>query len=115
MQVTVTDPRKTAPGRSAIFAELAALTATWDQHTLIPDAEKNRALALGKQLNEIGGRSLMQDAYYHAKARNRCASVLQYYWHGIGEWLSWSGESLTKDQAIAYIRDYGAPASKVAP
>jgi len=80
MHVTVTDPRKTAPGRSAIFAEIAALTATWDQHTLIPDAEKNRALALGKQLNN-----------------------------------DWSGESLTKDQAIAYIRDYGAPASKVAP
>lgn len=75
------------PLRDALFVQLAAITASWDQHTLVPDAEKNRAVEIGKALNDAGGFALMQDTYYHAKARNRYAAVLQAYWNGIGDWL----------------------------
>lgn len=70
----------------ALFKELVALSAEWNEHDLVPEAQKAQCRAIGQQLNTLGGMELMQGAYYHAKGRNRCASMIQAYWDGIGEW-----------------------------
>ena len=65
---------------------LIDVTANWNEHHLVPEEQKVRCRAIGEALNKAGGLGAMQDAYYAAKARNRCASLVQAYWDGVGEW-----------------------------
>jgi hypothetical protein len=69
----------------ALYDELLDLTREWSRHDrALPNEE--RAKAIGRQLHELGGTSLMRMAYYHATTANRAASVLSLLWDGIGEW-----------------------------
>jgi hypothetical protein len=69
-----------------LITELRNLTSGWNQHDLVPLSEQLKCQDIGERLYEAGGMSLMQDAYYEAKAKNRAASVIASYWDGIGEW-----------------------------
>ena len=69
-----------------IQIRLVELTQHWNEHDPVSAIQQKRAHDLGVALNEFGGKDEMLSAYYRAKAFNRCASVLQYYWDGIGDW-----------------------------
>lgn len=71
---------------ASIVTELKTLTANWNQTDLVPKDQQEKCKDIGRRLNEIGGVSLMRDAYYAAHGANRCASVIQAYWDGIGDW-----------------------------
>ena len=73
-------------GKQRLFARLCALTKDWNEHDLVPEAQKQECREIGVKLNELGGMQLMTDAYYDAKAHNRCASFIQAYWDGVGDW-----------------------------
>lgn len=76
----------TTTANRSLPAQLVALTKGWTQHTLVPDDEKNKAVEIGKALNETGGKALMRAAYFSAKASNKHAAVIASYWVGIGDW-----------------------------
>lgn len=80
----MTNPTTTA--NRSLASQLVALTKGWGAHTLVPDAEKNRAVEIGVALHAAGGKALMRAAYFSAKAVNRHATVLSAYWGGIGDW-----------------------------
>jgi hypothetical protein len=69
----------------ALYDELLDVTRDWTRHdrTLPNEA---RVKAIGRELYDLGGESLMQMAYYHATAANPAATVLALLWDGIGEW-----------------------------
>ena len=71
---------------AALTAQLVTLVKDWNYHDLISDEQKKECREIGRKLNAIGGMVAMRDAYYAAKATNRCASTLDAYWDGIGEW-----------------------------
>lgn len=66
--------------------ELCALTRYWNAYEDIPKSQQNECKAIGRKLHEAGGFRYMTDAYHHAKSQNRCASTIQAYWDGIGDW-----------------------------
>jgi hypothetical protein len=65
---------------------LIDLTKRWNQFEDIPRSQQLECADIGKRINAVGGFAAMQSAYREAKARNRSASVIQAYWHGIGDW-----------------------------
>lgn len=65
---------------------LCDLVRHWTEHEDVPPSQQQKARAIGEDLNKAGGMGAMTEAYYAAKAENRAAAVLQYYWDGIGEW-----------------------------
>lgn len=65
---------------------LFEITKDWNAHDLVSDDEIAECKKIGTELNIMGGLELMQDAYYHAKALNRCVTPLQAYWDQIGDW-----------------------------
>jgi hypothetical protein len=69
----------------ALYDELLAITRDWTRHDRILPNEA-RAKAIGRELYELGGESLMEMAYYHATGANRAATVLSAFWDGIGGW-----------------------------
>lgn len=71
---------------SELTAHLCTLVAPWTQDGLHSDETKADCRRVGERLNKIGGMEAMINAYYEAKASNRCASVVQAYWDGIGDW-----------------------------
>lgn len=82
----VTETHCIAPRFRELLAELTALTAQWNATDLIPVEQQMECKRIGEELNKIGGIHLMRQAYYSAHQANRCASVVQAYWDGIGEW-----------------------------
>ena len=71
---------------SMIAGELCAISECWNEFDDIDQIDIQRCKKLGAELNCIGGIELMQAVYYEAKSKNKCASVIQSYWDGIGEW-----------------------------
>ena len=69
-----------------IIEQLCELTKRWTEHEDIPKSQQYECRMLGGELHKIGGESLMREAFYIAKGRNRAASVIQCYWDGIGDW-----------------------------
>ena len=69
-----------------LTSRLIDVSRNWNAHDLVPDEQKTRCRKIGEEINAAGGMAAMQTAYYEAKARNRCASVIQAYWDGIGDW-----------------------------
>ena len=67
-------------------AKLIALTRNWNAHEDIPRSQQLECAEIGKRLYVAGGMKAMQDAYYQAKNANRYVSIIQAYWHGIGDW-----------------------------
>lgn len=65
---------------------LISLSASWNEYDLVPKDQQAECRQLGERLDEIGGMEAMIDAYYAAKAKNRCASAIQAYWDGVGDW-----------------------------
>lgn len=76
----------TTTANRSLPAQLVALTKGWGAHTLVPDDEKNKAVEIGKALNEAGGRARMIEAYYSAKSSNKHAAIVADYWIEIGNW-----------------------------
>ena len=72
--------------RTDLFTALAALSDQWAMDGQVPGFQIAECVAIGRELYNLGGEALMQEAYYHAKGSNRCASVIQAYWDGIGDW-----------------------------
>lgn len=66
--------------------KLIEVSSDWNRHDLVPDQQKAECRVIGMSLNKLGGVDAMQTAYYAAKTHNRCASVIQAYWDGIGDW-----------------------------
>ena len=69
-----------------LFEQLRALTRNWNNHEDIPRSQQLECRDIGRKLNAIGGKQLMTDAYYDAKATNNYVAVIQAYWDGIGDW-----------------------------
>ena len=67
-------------------ADLIALTTHWTEHEDVPGSQEGKCKEIGRRLHELGGMHAMQEAYREAKATNRAASVVQAFWHGIGDW-----------------------------
>ena len=66
--------------------ELVNLTQFWNADEDVPKSQQKMCRAIGQKLHDAGGFRFMTDAYYHAKTRNRHASIVQAYWDGIGDW-----------------------------
>lgn len=66
--------------------QLLDLTKRWNQFEDIPRSQQLECANIGKALNAQGGMDAMRTAYYEATAKNRAASVIAAYWHGIGDW-----------------------------
>lgn len=75
-----------ALSNDALFKRLSTLIKDWNEFDLVPDEQKEEAKQIGELLYKQGGHQLMMDGYYHVKQQNRCASVLQAFWDGIGVW-----------------------------
>lgn len=73
-------------GTQLLANRLKSLTRDWNEHDLVPDIQKAECREIGEALNKLGGMRAMLDGFYAAKERNRCASVIQAYWDGVGEW-----------------------------
>ena len=73
--------------KDELFAQLADCTRAWNRNDLVPKSQQLRCRQIGRDLNEIGGMALMQEAYYEAKAENPDVHVIQAYWDGIGDWI----------------------------
>ena len=71
-----------------LFSSLGRLVEDWTPHEDIRKSERYLATEIGRRLYKLGGEGLMRDAYYHARDINRCASILNLYWDGIGDWMS---------------------------
>lgn len=69
-----------------LTSRLIEVSSGWNPHDLVPREQQTKCREIGEKLNEVGGMIAMQEAYYEAKARNRCASVIQAYWDNIGDW-----------------------------
>lgn len=69
-----------------LTARLCRMVEPWTTDGLHSTTTKAICRRIGMQINEIGGKPAMITAYYDAKAVNRCASVIQAYWDGIGDW-----------------------------
>jgi len=70
----------------SIVQELLDLSRWWTEYEDVPKSQQTRCIALGKQLHVEGGEDLMREVYYRVKQENRAASVMRYYWDGIGDW-----------------------------
>ncbi|MCK9994032.1 MAG: hypothetical protein Dbin4_02552 [Alphaproteobacteria bacterium] len=66
--------------------ELHEIAARWNEFDEVCQVDIARCKELGASLNDIGGLAVMQEVYYLVKKEIRCASVIQSYWDGIGEW-----------------------------
>jgi len=66
--------------------QLIELTSGWEPDDLVPKSQQEKCRVIGLALNAAGGMTAMQEAYYAAKSRNRCAGAVQAYWDGIGDW-----------------------------
>lgn len=69
-----------------LINQLLSLTLRWNTHEGVPRSQQSECKRIGARLNAIGGMDLMQRAYQAAHDENRSASVVQAYWHGIGDW-----------------------------
>jgi len=69
-----------------LFNQLVALTHNWNDYEDIPCSQQRECTAIGKKLDAAGGKKLMCEAYYFAKAANPHVHVIQAYWNGIGDW-----------------------------
>lgn len=78
----MSDHDKTA----ALREQLCELTSRWNTYEDIPSSQQAECHAIGRKLHALGGEGLMRDIYYEAHGRNRAASVVSAYWHGIGDW-----------------------------
>ena len=74
------------PKQQELIEQLLSLTEYWTEYEDVPTSQKSRCRVIGEELYKLGGVSAMRDAYYEAKGRNRAASVVQAFWHGVGEW-----------------------------
>jgi hypothetical protein len=72
--------------RLQLFDKLAAITDNWTEHEDVPRSQQLAVKEIGRNLYDLGKEGLMREAYYHAKGSNRAASIVQAYWHGIGDW-----------------------------
>lgn len=66
--------------------QLCDLTKRWNETDLVPGSQQKECTEIGRKLDKLGGMTAMQDAYYAAKGQNRCASIVQAYFDGIGDW-----------------------------
>lgn len=66
--------------------QLCDITRSWTDWEDIPPAQAAECKNIGVALNELGGMDAMQNAFYEAKGRNRAASTVQAFWHGVGNW-----------------------------
>lgn len=71
---------------TALTEQLCDLTSRWTVYEDIPASQKSECRLIGIELNKLGGLSVMRDAYYEAKGRNRAASSIQPFWDGVGDW-----------------------------
>lgn len=76
----------TMPTRNELFERLCALTRNWNTYEDVPRSQQLECASIGREINALGGFSLMQEAYRHAKRKNNAVSVIQAYWNGIGDW-----------------------------
>ena len=67
--------------------ELCDLTRYWNAYEDVSKNEQAKCRDIGARLHNVGGFKAMTDAYYHAKASNRHAGVVQAYWNGVGDWV----------------------------
>lgn len=72
--------------REELFVQLDELTRHWNEYEDVPRSQQLKCREIGRQLYAIGREDLMREAYYHAKANNRAASVVAAYFDGIGDW-----------------------------
>lgn len=79
---------KTETTAEGLTKQLFDLTKDWNEFDLVPKSQQAECRAIGEKLNSLGGLTLMQEVYRATHAKNRCASVIQAYWDGIGLW-SW--------------------------
>ena len=69
-----------------LFGQLRSLTKRCNEFEDIPRSQQIECRQIGEQLHAIGGKSVMQEAYYDAKSFNRAASVIAAYWDKVGDW-----------------------------
>jgi hypothetical protein len=69
-----------------LIAQLCELTKRWTTYEDIPRSQQTECRSIGGQLDKLGGKALMIEAYYEAKAVNTAAFMIQAYWDGIGDW-----------------------------
>lgn len=70
-----------------LLVHLIEITKNWGAIGIPSKEEKKQCRDIGEKLNSLGGIKLMREAYYETKSKNRYASVVEAYWHGIGDWL----------------------------
>jgi len=86
IDMTRREEAQAARQQRELFAQLAELTKRWTSFEDIPVSQQRECRDLGRKLHALGAEPLMREAYYHAHAQNRAASILAAYWDGIGEW-----------------------------
>ena len=73
-------------GQGDCVKQLCEIVSDWNEFDVPHPGLISFCKVIGAWLNEYGGMDAMIEAYYAAKAVNRCASVVQTYWDGIGDW-----------------------------
>ena len=70
----------------ALVEQLRELTSRWNDHEDIPRSQQLECARIGRELDAIGGKDVMTEAYRAARAANPHVHVIQAYWDGIGDW-----------------------------